>query len=83
MQNKLLKVMALSILRKIAGCISTSKFYCILCDECTDTSNREQLVICIRWIDQQLQPQEDFIGLYKIDDISAKTIEQPKMLLLE
>ena len=74
MQNELLKVMALSILRRIAGCISTSKFYCIMCDECTDTSNREQLVICIRWIDQQLQPQEDFIGLYKIDDISASTI---------
>ena len=26
MQNELLKVMALSILRRIAGCISTSKF---------------------------------------------------------
>ena len=74
MQNELLKIMALSILRRIAGCISTSKFYCIMCDECMDTSNREQLVICIRWIDQQLQPQEDFISLYKIDDISASTI---------
>ena len=70
----MLKVMALSILKKIAGCISTSKFQCIMCDECTDTSSREQLVICIRWIYQQLQPQEDFIGLYKIDDISASTI---------
>lgn len=73
-QNELLKVMALSILRRIASCISNSKFYCIMCDECTDASNREQLVICIRWIDEQLQPQEEFIGLYKIDDISANTI---------
>ena len=43
-------------------------------DECTDISNREQFVICIRWVDEQLQPQEEFIGLYKIDDISVNTI---------
>ena len=73
-QNELLKVMALSILRRIAGSICNSKFYCIMCDECTDASNREQLVICIRWVDEQLQSQEEFIGLYKIDDISANTI---------
>lgn len=66
--------MALSILRRIAGCIGSSKFYCIMCDECTDASNHEQLVICIGWVDEQLQPQEDFIGLYKIDDTSANTI---------
>ena len=45
-----------------------------MCDECTDASNHEQLVICIRWVDEQLQPQEDFIGLYKIDYTSANTI---------
>ena len=61
--------MALSVLKRIAGCIHTCK---VMCDECTDTSNR-QLVICIKWVNEQLQPQEDFIGLYK-DDISANTI---------
>ena len=45
-----------------------------MCVECMDASNREQLVICIRWVDEQLQSQEEFIGLYKIDDISANTI---------
>ena len=73
-QNELLKVMALSILRRIAGSICNSKFYCIMCDECIDASNREQLVICIRWVDEQLHSKEEFIGLYKIDDISANTI---------
>ena len=73
-QNELLKVMALSLLRRIADCIGNSNFYCIICDECTDASNREQLVICIRWIDEHLQPQDEFIGLYKIDDISANAI---------
>lgn len=45
-----------------------------VCDECTDASNREQVVICIRWINTNLKPQEDFIGLYKADDICASTI---------
>jgi len=45
-----------------------------MCDECTDISNQEQLVICIRWVNEQLQPQEDFISLYNVDDISANTI---------
>ena len=46
-----------------------------MCDKCTDSSNREQLVLCIRWIDHgNLEPQEDVIGMDQIDDISAHTI---------
>ena len=73
-QNELLKVMALSIVRKIAGYIKIATFFCIMCDECTDSSNREQVVICIRWINDELEPHEDFIGLYMVDDIRANTV---------
>lgn len=46
-----------------------------MCDECTDLSNKEQVVICIRWISsEQLEPQEDILGLYKVDDICADSI---------
>ena len=75
MQNEFIKIMALSILREIAECIQKSTFFSIMCDECTDSSNREQLILCIRWIDHgNLEPQEDVIGMYQIDDISAHTI---------
>ena len=73
-QNELLKVMALSILREIAANLSKSSFFSIMADECTDSSNKEQLVICIRWIDDHLDPHEDFIGLYKVDNITADTL---------
>ena len=67
--------MTLSILREIAECIEKSTFFSIMCDGCTDLSNREQLVLCIRWIDRgNLEPQEHVIGMYQIDDISAHTI---------
>ena len=39
-----------------------------------DSANKEQLVICLRWVDHKLEVQEDFIGLYNIPDISANTI---------
>ena len=57
-QNELLKVMVLSILQRIAGSICNSKFYCIICDECTDASNREQLVICIPYQKYLIQDLE-------------------------
>ena len=46
-QNELLEVMALSVLRNISRSIKFT-FYSIMCDECMDASNKEQLVICIR-----------------------------------
>ena len=45
-----------------------------MADECTDSLNKEQLVICIRWIDDHLEPHENFIGFDKVDDITANTV---------
>ena len=36
--------------------------------------NHEQLVICIRWIDRSLEPHEDMIGFYQIEDIKSETL---------
>ena len=45
-QNELLRVMVLSVLREISRSIHKSTFFSIICDEseCTDVSNKEQLV---------------------------------------
>ena len=73
-QNEILKVMALSVLRTIARNINHSSFFTIMADESTDSSNREQLVICMQWIDDELEPQEDFLGMYKLDSTDANAI---------
>lgn len=49
-------------------------YYALMADETTDASNREQLVVCIRWIDVQLDVHDDCMGLYQIDNTCAKTI---------
>ena len=43
-------------------------------DEVTDSSNKEQLIICLRWVNNHLNPHEDFIGLYSVDQIDAATL---------
>ena len=56
--------MALQILREIAGNIQNALIYTIMADETADVSNHEHLVICIRWVDDDLVIHEDLIGMH-------------------
>ena len=73
MQNEMLQVMALHILRKIALSIQSTKFT-IMVDETTDVSTNEQVLIVLRWVDQHLDIHEDFVGLYATDSIAADSL---------
>ena len=64
------------VIRSLADEIRHSHFFALLADETTDVSNHQQLVVCIRWIDDGLQAHADFIGLYKIDNTKASTIAE-------
>ena len=50
-QNELIKIMALHILRDIAAFIQNAKFFSLMADEVTDASNKEQVVLCFRSVD--------------------------------
>ena len=39
-------------------------FFAIIADEYTDVSNKEQLTICIRWIDKSLEVHKDFLKFF-------------------
>ena len=47
-QNEILSILSLKILREIGDCIRSAPFFCIMADEVTDSSNREQVVVRIR-----------------------------------
>lgn len=74
-QNEIVQLMSLSILRSIARNLQDACYFTIMADESADSSNREQLVICFHWVDQQLEVHEDFVSLYQIPDITADMIE--------
>ena len=43
-------------------------------DECADVTNEEQLVIRLRWVNENLEVHEDFVGLHPLSDTIADTI---------
>ncbi len=63
------------MLRKLTGRIS-GRQNAILVDETPDISNIEQLVFCLRYVDDQLDSHENFIGLHSLESTSAKSIVQ-------
>ena len=72
-QNEIISIMANNVIRDLVADIRGG-FFAIIADEYTDVSNKEQLTICIRWIDKSLEVHEDFLGFFNIPDTGAETI---------
>jgi len=66
--------MALSHLCRIAADIKEARYFALEADEVTDSSNKEQLVVCLRWVDSGFEAHKDFVGLHHVDDITIDTI---------
>ena len=45
-----------------------------MADEVTDCSNKEQVAICFRTVDDNFQPQETFIGVQVVESIQANVL---------
>ena len=56
-----------------------NNFFVIMADESADVANEEQVVVCIRWVDDDLCVYEDFIG---IDPVARCTSEEIVNVLL-
>ena len=73
-QNELIKIMSVQILRKIAESIQQARYFALMADEVTDTSNKEQFVICFRWVDDDFEVNEDLIGLHHVASITSDVL---------
>ena len=69
-----MKYVALDHLRRIADSIRQAGYFALEADEVTDVANKEQVIVCLRWVDNQFEPHEDFIGLHHVADIKTDTI---------
>ena len=52
------------------------KYFSIMVDETTDISCKEQMSICIRYVDADLVPKEVFLGVVECSKTDAATLEQ-------
>ena len=73
-QNEVIKLLGLQILRDIASNLQRSPFLTIMADETTDKSNQEQVTLFLRWVADDLQVNEEFLGLYHVNSIDAATL---------
>ena len=58
-QNEILALMFQAVLLCNCQGTSTSKIFTILTDECVDCANKEQLVICFRYTDENVDVHEE------------------------
>ena len=72
-QNEILQVMAMQILRHITSNLQTTKFT-VMVDETSDVSTIEQVVLVFRWVDSSLEVHEDFVGLYETASITSDSL---------
>lgn len=73
-QDEMLEVMGYRVLREVATCLHNTDFFSIVVDETDDLSCKLQLIICIRWVDDDLNAHEEFIGLNKLEMIDAPSV---------
>ena len=45
-----------------------------MADEVTDKANKEQVTLIGRWVTEDFEVHEEFLGLYHVDSIDAATI---------
>ena len=72
--NDQIKLIADSVLTNIIADIRKVHWFSIIADEATDVSNKEQLTVCIRWVDDDFCIYEDPIELIQLPKTDAETI---------
>ena len=75
--------MAFIMLRDFAKNINDNMFLSIMADEATDFNNNEQLIACIRWVGNNFEAHEDFIGTHAVKNIkSDRLVTVLKVILI-
>ena len=59
--------------------VQNAMFFTIMADETADISNKEQLVICIWWVDDCFVIHEDFIEMQPLERTNADPVGSAMM----
>ena len=75
-QNEILSTMSNSIVSGIADTIRDLPVtqYAVIMDGTQDIFGQEQESICLRYVDNDLKPHEEFIGMYSVTETSGKSL---------
>ena len=70
----MLERMSNMILQNILSSICDWEFFATLCDETSDITGVEQLSVTIRTVNEELQPEEHFVGFFAHTYCDAENI---------
>lgn len=70
-QEEIIRILAAIVRKSLLDEIKQAPCFAILADEATDASNKQQLSLCIRFLDSKLVIREEFLGLFKPDSTSS------------
>jgi hypothetical protein len=73
-QNEIASMFSHSMLRQLCRSISLSSCFAVIVDGTQDIAGEEQESICIRYVDEDLEPQECFMSLYKTDSTTGESL---------
>ena len=62
------------LLQEVAENTQNVDFYLIMCNEATDVKNVSELIVCLRWVDDEMEAHDVFIGLKNMPNIDADSI---------
>ena len=72
--NEQIALMGHSLLRKLLEDIRSAEWFSLIVDEATDVSNKEQLAVCIRWVDTDYAIHEDPVELIHVPKTNSSIL---------
>ena len=76
-QNELIEICGDSVFRSIKNDIDESRYFSIIADETTDSSHKEQLCLCVRFVSRENginRIREEFMKFKSVIDLSAENL---------
>ena len=72
--NELIMLIGHHVLRRIIDDVKKATHFAIMADETRDISNKEQLAVCVRWVDGENAVHEDLFGVVHVVKTDAENI---------
>ncbi|KAK3931923.1 Zinc finger MYM-type protein 1, partial [Frankliniella fusca] len=73
-QNEIAEIAAHAILRDKLEKIRSCEYYSLIMDEASDESTKEQMSIIVRTVNENLDTEEHFLGLYEVSDTTGQNL---------
>ena len=75
-QNEILQLFGNAIIREIVADCQKSHSFAVIVDGTQDKNRTEQESICLRYVNDNLQSCEQFVGFYAVDETTAAALSQ-------